>query len=490
MDIKKLTLKIIFSYFFSTLNFILGYLIRIFATRTLNPQQLGLAYSIIYISSFLVNVLDFGIRNSFNYLFHERKNKKESLSIYLSINLMLLFFSLFILLIFKSFIMKILKIEESFFYLFVLLFLSVYIFSDLLNIIKVEIKPVLENFFYFLRFFLILLIFFIFVKVFNDNLDLLFLISWILPSVLVSLILLIYLIRNYGIIFLSFSKKYINEFYFLLKKGSLLFFLSISSYFMFYIDTLVVVYFLGHENYSYYNLAYSLLHFPIFLFTTLSSFLFPLTLKKKELVKKYYFKMLELLFFLIVPFSFLYFLYSKEIVLVIFGKNYLESHKVLSLFSLFLVFYLMKNYLVNILAGLKKLKYLLVLNLLVGLLNLILNLIAAIFFKSLTFIALATGISWFFFYLFLELKIKKEFQVEYKKITVYFFKVLIQSVLLALFVFFIKNNLDINIYLEFFLIGVISATFYLSISLLFKTIPSSLKELFDAFLLDFLKNKK
>jgi len=479
VNIKFITKKIFLSYLFSSLGFILGYLIRIAATRTLNPQQLGLAYSIIYVSSLFANILDFGIRQSFNYLFHEKKDKKKVLSHYLSLKLLLFFLSFLILLIFKPFFMNLLKIDNDLtFYIFFLFFLSLYIFLDLINIISVEIKAVLNSFFNFLKFFFILTIFLFFIQLFKEKTFYLFLFSWIFSLIILIIVLIIYLIKNYGFLILSFSKKSLKELKFLVKKGTPLFFLNISHLFMFYIDTLVVIYFLGHENYSYYNLAYSLLNFPIFLFTTLSYYLFPLTLKNRELIKNYYKEMIKVLFFVIVPFSFLYFLYSKEIVLVVFGRDYIKSYEILSVFSIFLLFYLVKNYLINILAGLKKLRFLLFSNLLVGLINLILNLIAVFLFKKVSFIALATGISWFLLYIILEKKVKEEFQIKIKEILLYLLKVVLQSFILVVIVFFIKKSLKTNLYIEFFLVAVLSSIVYFLLSLLFNTLPNSLKEVF------------
>jgi len=188
--------------------------------------------------------------------------------------------------------------------------------------------------------------------------------------------------------------------------------------------------------------------------------------------------MIKVLFFVIVPFSFLYFLYSKEIVLVVFGRDYIKSYEILSVFSIFLLFYLVKNYLINILAGLKKLRFLLFSNLLVGLINLILNLIAVFLFKKVSFIALATGISWFLLYIILEKKVKEEFQIKIKEILLYLLKVVLQSFILVVIVFFIKKSLKTNLYIEFFLIAVLSSIVYFLLSLLFNTLPNSLKEVF------------
>jgi O-antigen/teichoic acid export membrane protein len=481
VKLYKVINTIFLSYIFSTLSFISGYLIRIIATRTLNPQELGLAYTIIYISLFLAEIFDLGIRKSFNFLYHNIKDKKEkNLSYYFILKISLFFLSLIILTLFKPFFMGLLKLEEDYlYYLLILVFSAFYIYMDLNNLFFIKIKPVYSQFFNFLRYLGIIILFLLFLKIFNEDLMFLFLNSWIYSSLIVSFIILLYITKQHGLIFIKLTKRSWNILKNLVKKGFFLLFLDLSHYFMFYIDTFIIIYFLGYSNYAYYNLAYSVLNFPSFLFSTLAGYLFPLTLKNKELIKKYYPELIKLLIYIIVPFSLLFLLYSKEIILVLFSKNYLETYKILAVFSIFLIFYLIKNYLVPIVSGLEKLKFLLFLNLSVGTLNLVLNLLAVIFLKKLVFIALATGISWLIFYLILEYKIKRELKVKDTLFSFYFLKVFLQSLLLVFFVYLIKTNLNVNIYLEFLIVAVFSAIFYLIISFLFKTTPSSILELMN-----------
>ena len=482
---KKLIKTIFWAYLFAFIGFIGGYLVRVIATRNLNPSDFGLSYLIISLSGFFIILFDLGTTQALVYLYQKAKNKAQKAEIifnYLVFEFINLAVVILLIFLTKNLILNFFHIPGSLFFVFLFVITSYMLFNLASAIFLILINPIRDKLIGSLR-----ILFWLFFSLFffyslNERNSKYFLLAFSLSALLVGIVSLFYFLRelsNNLVKKVSINKTLFKEF---LKIGIPLVFTGMISFILFYLDSIVIGHYLKHEYYSYFNLAYAFLSFPLFLFSSLASYLFPLTAKNKDLIKNKFFNLVYLLLFIVLPFSIAFFLFSKEIVIVLYTKKYLFSHVILKIFSLFLIFFVLMNYLNSIVQGLKELSYLLKTYFFVSLVVVLLDLLAVYTTKSLIaleLIALSTSLSWLLLSLFFYLKIKDKLNL---KVPNWFIKktlrLLISLPFLALFIFVAKELINLNnLWLKFFVVAIVSSIFYLFLVVLFKLIPEDVKDL-------------
>ncbi len=497
-------LKIIsLAYLFSGINLILGYIIRLIGARNLNQYDFGLTYSIINLFSFFLLLTDFGVAQALVYYFFKTKDnekRKKLLSFVLSFELFCSIIFVILFLIFKDTIKQLLSINNNILFYLATIFLfinSLIIFFQ--EYYQLTIKPELNSLFQFLRMVIILTtslaMFFIF-KVKNAAS---FLIAWIFGNFFYLSITSILFFRDFRINKFHFSLKAFKEQKKLFKLGIKMFLASLAAYLMFYIDNFFITVFLNPSYFAYYSIAFSLLNLPNFLFLTLAGIFYPLTSKfsNSEHYKIELRKVFELLIFLVIPFTLAFFMFSKELIFVLFGKKYLKAALILKIFSIFLIFKLLNDYFVNILKGLKEVNYLNKIYLIGALFNIFFDSLTIFLIKenekSMYLIALATSFSWFLISVLAFIKLKNYFLndlcfscLKEKAIKLTLANILFLNFVLGLKILLVKLNL--NYWLIFGIEFVFSTLFYLLTTKFLGLWPKVLEDLFVS-ILDEVKNK-
>jgi len=485
------------AYIFSGINLFLGYFIRLIGARSLSEYDFGLVYSIINLFSFFLLLTDFGVAQALVYYFfklEDKKRKNKLLSFVLSFELFCSILFVIIFLLFKDVIKHLLGIHnDTLFYL-----ATVFLFINSLIIFfrqyyQITIKPELNSFFHFLRMFIILTIsltmFFIF-KIKNASS---FLIAWIFGNFFYLLSTSILFFKDFKINNFYFSFKSFKEHKELFKLGIKMFFASLAYYLMYYIDNFFITVFLSPLYFAYYSIAYSILNLPNFLFSSLSNAFYPITSKfsNSENYKKELKNFFELLIFLVLPFTLAFFIFSKEIIFVLFGKKYLKAEIILKIFSIFLIFKLLNNYFINILNGLKEVNYLNKIFIIGSLFNIFFDSLSIFLInekeKALYFIALATSFSWVLITILGLIKLKGYFLKDFcffclrEKLI----KLILANIVFLNFVFGLKElliKLKINYWIIFGIEFVFSTLFYLLTTKYLKLWPKILEEIYNTIL--------
>lgn len=493
---KEFYLKLInifsISYFFSMSVLFLGYLIKLIGAKNLDPYDFGLVYSILTLFNFFLMLTDFGISEAIIYRYFKIKNeekRRKLLSFCFSFKIILSILFLILFILFKNPIMNYFGMkEEKLFYLSAIFLLINGLLSYFGKVYELKIKPKILYFSSFLQFFLILTFAILFFKI-SEKSAFYFLFAYTIGYFSSLLIASFLFFKYFKKIKFYFSLKAIKENIPLFKLGFALFVSALTSQIMYYIDTIFIVSFFSPDLFSFYNIAFSLLLFPQYLFLSLVNFVYPLTSKygDNEKFKKMMKNSLELLFFLVVPFSLAYFIFSKEIVFVLFGKEYLFSNIILKIFSVFLVFKIINGFFVPLLKGLRENLYIIKSFLCGIVLNIILNTLVIVFIEDnylkLKLIAVSTSISWVVVNLLFLIKLKNYL---FKKICVScvkekLIKLLIANLLFLNFILGLKEILlmVLNNYLIIFLIEfVIGVLIYLLITKLLGIWPKIIEDIY------------
>jgi O-antigen/teichoic acid export membrane protein len=232
---------------------------------------------------------------------------------------------------------------------------------------------------------------------------------------------------------------------------------------------------------------------------TLSSIFYPLTSKfgNSENYKIELRKIFELLIFLVIPFTLAFFLFSKELIFVLFGEKYLKADLVLKIFSIFLIFKLLNGYFVSILNGLKEVGYLNKIYLVGALFNIIFDSLSIFLMnrkeEALYLISLATSSSWFLISLLAFIKLKSYFLKNFcfsclkeKAIKLILANLVFLNFIWGLKIVLIKLNF--NYWLIFGIEFIFSTSFYLLITKFLGLWPKILEDLFITILRELKKN--
>lgn len=465
-------------YFFLIVTIPLTFFIRIIYSRTLSIQDFGLIYSIIAFITIVSQINNFGFSTSLRHLIPEfiaKKDFKKITSMFyysiisqiaIFIIIMLLLYSLNIIISTYYFKDIIFSEQLPIIILFLLSLIFFRTFTDIFVSFKLNIY---FQFFRFLQLFLILL-FAISGIIFNIKEIKFYLISWSLMTFFITIIMFLILILKFpffkklNLIDIKYYKKY-------LKISSFNFSNSIATQIFSQIDILMITYFLPIIYVSYYSNSSAILLTISTIFTSLGIIFLPLF---SELKAKEEFKQLKLIYnsfntillYLILPITLILFFFSKTLISILFGKEYLLSGELLSIFSLFLFFKIYFSFNISFLNGLGEIKKISKVLFLIVILNIILN-IVLVKLMGVYGIMYATIFSWMLGFILTYKLLSKtiEFNFDFYKL----FKIIVCNLVLIIVLFSFKYlELINNFYINSFVGLSISGIIYLFLGLKFK----------------------
>jgi stage V sporulation protein B len=491
MSLKKEILKNTFwVYFLTFIGAPFGYFIKILYSNNLSPFEFGLIYSVIGFYSLISIFNDLGFSETLNYygvkFYEEKKFKELKLSFYYAIFMQT--FTAIILSIIIYFSSNFL-IENYFnigtkYLNFLTFFLLFFIFTNLSKpltiIFNAKQKYFYSQLFGTLQSFLIFIFSIIFI--FYELDFIYFGLMWGIPIGILCLIYL-FLIRKHFKEFKNIKLEFDLKLYKKLFKYAFQIFLgSGATLLLSRIDVLFITLYVGVIEVGFYEIAFSLATIVALFLSPLNSLVFSYTTKlieEKENEKMNIFLTQIYRIYLIIgiPIMILFTQFPTEIITFLFGVNYIESSNLLIILSIALFFTLFQGCNYQVLAGLSKIKqrnYLLYIG---GILNIILNIILIKLYGVigaaystlfvLGFLAIGS------FYLIEKNGIKIRISVSY------LFKILFSNFVFFWLILSLKNLLELNIFLEVFLVVLISGLIYLGLIFGFGVLKiKEIKELF------------
>ncbi len=353
--------KLSFSFLDSIAVFLGTFIFRILIIRNFSPSEYGVFVIIWAIFDFF-NVLVYGFSDRGAMRLFVRNKRIEILS-FLFIYRLTLFFIIF--LINSIFGEKILSIFNGNFkkdYLIIFSFVYLTGFFRVLsrslfeNLIKFKIL-FFHNLFYY-----IILNTLIFFQIINNSLTVYNLLKTILIAEVIGSIeglflMFIFLNRDIKLSFnmkrfLFYSKEIVNY-------GRYSMGIGFSMMFYTQIDSLVIGSFLTTREVGIYDVGKKLLPIARLFSNSLSKYLFPVVAKERDLkkVRDFYFKMLKLGVGLGSILALFNFIFSKYIVLTLFGNDYISAIGIVKFFSLYFILHPIINLSGNTLGGLNYPKY-------------------------------------------------------------------------------------------------------------------------------------
>ena len=479
-NLKKIVIKNSFWNFLANLMSRLGALIfTIIIARFLLPGGFGIYSLAISVALIFLTFADLGINQTMvRFVSSEiTKNKKKAeayfkytlkLKISLSITLSFLLFILAYPL--SEYVFK----KPDLFYPLILLSFYVFLFSMLnffssLFYVKKKVHYILikETIFQIARISLVLVSFFIFYAYIGGVIY-----SLIFSTILAIIFTLFYLKKEVLLLFKKLEEKIdkrrVMKFLGFLTIGSL------SVAFFSYIDIIMLGIFLPAEFVGYYRAAFALV-FGIAGMLSLTNILLPVfTQLKKERIENIFNKILKYSLILVVPASFGLAALSKYILRFIYGYNYLAASLPLFFLSFLLIPIAYIQISLTLFSAREKPKEFAKLTILIALLNIILNyiLITSLLKISerwaIAGAAIATLISWIFYFVGCFIISKKKFQISINWKLL--FKPLAASIIMFVALTIILRGIqDMGIFLGILLI-IFGAAIYFIFLFLFKGI--------------------
>lgn len=443
-------------YFFAYLAAPIGYIIRVIFSKELTLQEFGLMYSIISFYLLCSTFINLGLPQSMNYFgvkyLNERKytNFKSLLhsTLVIQTGLMIIFSS--IILIFSNILETYyFKVENS----------STLLLLFLLYFYGINISKTFANTFSALKNFLVLnliktfelisiLIFLIILIYFNSiNYTSLALI-WGIPYLTLAIISYVILKIKYKKIFSKkayFSKTLILE---NLNYSLKILFGTAALFLITKVDIIYITYFKSVSEVGIYEIALSSAMILTSLFAPINKFLLPFSSDKKfknaiPELKRICLTVNHILLYGLLPFVCIFYMYSTEIISILFPKAFQASAQILSILSIAIFFFIFQQLNFTILAGLNELNLRNKVLTVGVILNLILNFI---FIKHFGTIGIAYSSLIVFFLMFL----MSYFKLVQKKIF-YFFKIKKLSLNILFIILFILsiNILKTNLHFTF-----------------------------------------
>lgn len=229
-------------------------------------------------------------------------------------------------------------------------------------------------------------------------------------------------------------------------------------------DLLIITYFLNLKEVAFYSIAFSLGSIIMILFSPILSLFFPLVSKlsiekNNNLISLIFAKMYKMGCFLAIPFLIIFISFPKEILFLIYGKNYTDVSLILIILAFSFFIGLLQSFNFNILAGLGMAKQKSLILILGACINIVLNLILVKSF-GITGVAVATLISYIVIYLmslFLLLEKHIKIKIKIKKILTLIFI----NLILYFIIYSLKNIINANIYVESIAVCIIGCLIYL-----------------------------
>ena len=458
-----------------------GYLIKILYAKNLTPEEFGLIFSVIGFFGLASLVCNFGMLESLNYFgvkFYEKKKLLElKLSFYyvlITQTLLVIFSSIIIFLLSDFLLEKYFKVEQTNILIFFLLY---FIFSNLANsifiIFNIYKKYFHRNVFGFFHLFLTF-VFSYFLLFFEGNFIYLSL-AWGIPYTILILIYYLIFRKNFQElkkIKLKFNFKLYKK---ILKYSSQAFLGVVAIILLGKIDIVFITYFLGVIEVGFYEIAFSLANILLFIMgpilaITLSVSKSLIEKNQKKKLNKHISQIYKIFLVFGIPLVVLFTQFPKEIILFLFGENYIQAKNlllVLSIGSFFSLFFSLNSAILGALGKLKQRNYIIFF---AGILNIFLNYFLIKFFGVLG-VAFATTLIIFFVFFSTFILIRK-YKIKILISFSNFIKIIFCGISFFILVLTLKKNLSFNFgvsvfgfeigtLLEIFLVCGISILFYL-----------------------------
>jgi len=353
IDIKQI-------YIFYILYFLilpLGFLIRVFYSRTISVEDFGIIYSLIGFFGFISFFTNLGLVSSLSYFIPKFLAKKQFKNIknifYYTFFIQLLLLSLTSLFIyfFSGYI------ANNYFHNLSIkplleFFLLYFVFSNLLTSILAVFVSFRKNILYqsikFLELFSVLSFSIIFFILFDTNLIRYYLYSWIIGYFLSFSIFLYLLYKKFPF----FRKKptWDKTLFVKFKNYSLYLFSStLGTLILNQTDIMLIIYFLGFSQVAFYSTAFLLVQTVVGIFGSVLVIILPIlidTYEKKKItvlnniINTFY----SIIIFFILPALLVFSLFPEQLLSLLFGEEYVGASGVLRIFSLFLIFNIVSQY--------------------------------------------------------------------------------------------------------------------------------------------------
>jgi O-antigen/teichoic acid export membrane protein len=245
-------------------------------------------------------------------------------------------------------------------------------------------------------------------------------------------------------------------------------------------DTAILTYFRSLSEVGLYSVAIPTVSLIRYVPKALSIIMFPLSaelyFKAKDKLASTLTQMYKYLFIIVVPISLIFFSFSEEVINILFGEKFIGAaiaFKILSVAMIFASIYTVNH---NIILGIGKPKTYTKIIFIEAILNTVFDLILIPFF-GIAGAGFATCVSSFLMLIVSSINIKKYIKnnIPWKN----WIKVFLCGYGVVLVIFFLKDHLNLNTWLEIGIILPIAGIVYLALILLTKTIlPREILSLF------------
>lgn len=307
--------------------------------------------------------------------------------------------------------------------------------------------------------------------------------SYLLSMLIVSGIFLIILISKNLNIFLSknnFNKK---DIILILKYALPITFSTTGNIILVYSDIIILTIFSTYTSIANYNIALPVIMILFTFISPISTLLFTIISKyyhskKYNEIQKVIINVYKYTTLLVIPIIIFYIIYSKEIILFLFGDKYIYANKTLIVFSIFFLFMSLRSINLSILGGIGKPKDKTIIVYKAAIFNLIGNLMVIPLYNEVG-AAIVTGLGYLYM-TYLSLKIIKQtinFKINFDS------KIIIPTLIFILTILFLKKininysyilkTFDIIIFLKLGIIFSIGFLIYIILSYKFNIISKN-----------------
>lgn len=463
---SKTLRNIIVAFIIGLFTAILGYTLRIYIARTYTVEEYGLVYSIIAFLSFFIIFVDLGLSQAVFKKIVELKSKN-----------------------------KLQKIKNTFFTVLIFQLILTSLVSLILffssNLMSKNFFHTNSNIFFnimLIWFFSLPLNFIINIHMFSYQKTTLYTLSDLIKIIIILLISVLlsyvgagilsvmigYALVNFILFFIyiiynrNFIKGRMNCDFYLIYPEALKYglFVAVSSFSWLIItqsDTLVINYFLGLKYSGLYQAAIPIASVLTLIITPISTVFLSSTAnlwanKKKKELTELTSLIYTYIWVLVLPILLTITLYSKTILLLLFGDTYTESSAVLSILVFSFMFLSLSILLNQVLSVLGEAKNAAKAVIFISILNIIGNILLVNLYGMIG-VAISTLISCgLLFILFMKLLSRKiTIKIDYEKII----KTIFSSILFLLTIIIMKKILDLNPYLEATICIVVAGSIYI-----------------------------
>lgn len=479
---KKNFLKnTLFLYLIIFLTTPLSYLTRIIYSKSLELGDFGLIYSIFAFLTLISIFIDFGLTQALAYYIPKFNLKNNWDNIRNSVYYAFLFqlitsIIVVVVLFFLSDFLELHYFQNEFASISLKIFLIMFFCINIVNVVKgvlIAFQKVIQvKIVDFMKFFFIFTSsIFVFLN-YDNNLLVNYVLAWSFSHILLVLLYFIYVIKVFPELFEKLPTQDFQLFKKLFGYGFYLLIGNSITVLLTQIDIIMITFFLSTSQVGLYSNSISVISILAIVTLPISIYLIPVFSELS--VKKDFSKMSEITsqifklgFLLILPISLTFFLFSKEIILILFSEAFLDAHVVLSLFGIFGIFQILSVYNYSILSGLGLLKNRIQSLSFVLIINILLN-ILLIPFLGILGAAISTIFSWFLSFLFSFYLINSKLDIDFglKKII----KFLLLGAIFVFSVTILKNMINVNIFVEGIIVLGISTVVYMLSAILFKVL--------------------